>query len=159
MEAPIFALIEKHLYEKIMLYNDLLHCFRQESESLLNIDLDKLWQISKEKEEICANIRAARHEIMAAVGMQGDQKSFDLNRIMALIPRDGKAEFQKLYLRLIKLKSETEVYRKENMIFVNDDGTVMSKCKYCKKIFGLPVSLQWEKQEKCYQMKQHGIIF
>jgi len=120
MEAPIVALIEKNFYEKIMLYNDLLHCFRQESESLLNIDLDKLWGISKEKEEICANISTARHNVMAAVGMQGDQKSFDLNRIMDLIPRECKAEFQKLYLRLIKLKSEIEVLRKENMIFVNN---------------------------------------
>jgi hypothetical protein len=120
MEAPIVALIEKKFYEKIMLYNDLLHCFRQESESLINIDLDKLWVISKEKEEICANISTARHKIMTTVGMQGDQKSFDLNRIMELIPRECKAEFQKLYLRLIKLKSEIEILRKENMIFVND---------------------------------------
>jgi len=120
MEASMVALIEKNFYEKIMLYNDLLHCFRQESESLLNIDLDKLWRISKEKERICAKINTARQEITAALEVQEDQQAFDLNRIMELIPGECKAEFQKLYLRLIKLKSEIEVSRKDNMVFVND---------------------------------------
>jgi len=120
MEASNVRLIEKLFYKKIMLYNDLLHCFKAERESLISINLDKLWKISKEKEDICANINAARQEIIAAVDLQEDQESFELNRTMDLIPGESRAEFQKLYLRLIKLKSEIEVFRKENMAFVND---------------------------------------
>jgi len=37
-----------------------------------------------------------------------------------LLPGENKAEFQKLYLRLIKLKSEIEVFRKANISLVND---------------------------------------
>jgi hypothetical protein len=120
MEASDVRLIEKLFFKKIMLYDDLLYCFKAERESLISIDLDKLWKIAKEKENICNNINVARQEIMAAVDLQEDPEVFDLNRIMDIIPKEFKAEFQKLYLRLIKLKSEIEVMRKENMVFVDD---------------------------------------
>ena len=120
METPTVRLIEKLFYQKIMLYHDLLYCFKHERESLINLDLDKLWSISKEKEEICAKINAAKQEIVAALDLQENQKTFELNRTMDLIGVEYRAEFQKLYLRLIKLKSEIEVFRKENMAFVND---------------------------------------
>ena len=120
MEASNVRLIEKLFFKKIMLYDDLLYCFKTERESLISVDLDKLWKIAKEKESICSNINAARQEIMAAVDLQKDPKVFDLNRIMDLIPGEFKAEFQKLCLRLIKLKSEIEAMRKENMVFVDD---------------------------------------
>jgi len=120
METSNVRLIEKLFYQKIMLYHDLLYCFKHERESLINLDLDKLWSISKEKEEICAKINAAKQEIIAALDLQENQKTFELNRIMDLIPKESRAEFQKLYLRLIKLKSEIEAFRKENMAFVND---------------------------------------
>jgi len=120
MEASSVRLIEKLFFQKIMLYDDLLYCFKAERESLISISLDKLWELSRAKEDICANINAARQEIMAAFGFQEDPKVFDLNRIMELITREFKAEFQKLYLRLIKLKGEIEIMRKENMLFVDD---------------------------------------
>ncbi len=120
METPNVRLIEKLFYKKIMLYHDLLYCFKHERESLINLDLDKLWSISKEKEEICAKINTVKQEINAALDLQENQKTFELNRTMDLIPKESRAEFQKLYLRLIKLKSEIEAFRKENMAFVND---------------------------------------
>ncbi len=120
MEASDVRLIEELFFKKIMLYDDLLHCFKAERESLIGINLDKLWKISKEKETICANINTVRQKIMAAVDLQRDLNDFDLSRIMDLIPREFKAEFQKLYLRLIKLKSEIEIMRKENVVFVDD---------------------------------------
>ncbi len=120
MEENEVRLIGKLFYKKIMLYHDLLYCFKHERESLVNLDLDKLWSISKEKEEICAKINTAKQEIVAALDLRENQKIFELNRTMDLIPGESRAEFQKLYLRLIKLKSEIEVFRTENMAFVND---------------------------------------
>jgi hypothetical protein len=52
MEDTTTPVLEELLSGKILLYNDLLRCFMKERESLINIDLDKLWSISKEKEEI-----------------------------------------------------------------------------------------------------------
>jgi len=120
MEALNVRLIEKLFYKKIMLYHDLLYCFKHERDSLIDLDLDKLWSISKEKEDICAKINTTKQEIIGALDLQENQKTFELSRTMDLIPGESRAEFQKLYLRLIKLKGEIEVFRKENMVFVND---------------------------------------
>ena len=120
MEEPIASLIEKMFYRKIMLYNDLLNNFYKERESLININLDRLWRISTEKEEICTKIESVRVKILSAVNQNNDHKSFNLKQIIDLIPLIYRERFQKLYLRLIKLKGEIDVVRKENMIFIED---------------------------------------
>ena len=120
MEEMIIQSIEKLFYEKILLYNDLLHCFMNERESLINIDLDKLWRISVEKEEICAKIKSVRQEIISAIDSGTDQKYLDLNLTSGIIPEQNGAKFQKLNRTLIKLKSEIEVMRKENMTYINE---------------------------------------
>jgi hypothetical protein len=120
MEDHIIGSLERLLHEKIMLYNDLLHCFKEERESLIAIDLDKLWRISKEKEEICAKISGLRREIVSQCKPGEGQGAFNLNEILALIPDDKRAPFQKLHLTLVKLRIEIEVVRKENTLFVDD---------------------------------------
>ncbi len=120
MEENEVRLIEKLFYKKIMLYNDLLHCLKEERESLISINLDKLWKISKEKEDVCSEIASTRKEIISAVNSKEDLKSFNLNRIMEFIPGEFKAEFQKLYLRILKMKGEIEVLRIKNMTFIDD---------------------------------------
>ena len=127
MEDEVFRCVEKLFYKKIMLYNDLLHYLKEERESLISIDLDKLWRISKEKEQTCSDIESTRQEINAAVNSKEDQKSFNLNRIMKFIPLKFKAEFQKLYLRILKIKGEIEVLRIQNMNFIDDSLTFMDE--------------------------------
>ena len=127
MEASVIDLLEKLFYKKIMLYNDLLYCFKEERESLININLDKLWGLSKEKDEICLKIRSAREEMLSAVDQKDEQQSFSLNAIMDLIPGEYRANFHKLYLRILKLKSEVEILRQQNMIFIDDSLKFMDE--------------------------------
>ena len=74
MEEAVVRMIESLFYKKIMLYNDLLGSLNAERESLISIDLDNLWHISKEKDEICAQINTTRQEIVAAAFPQETQK-------------------------------------------------------------------------------------
>jgi hypothetical protein len=127
MEYEIIRLIEKLLFKKIMLYNDLLHCLKEERESLISIDLDKLWRISKEKEKTCADIESTKKEIIFALSLKEDQKAFNLNRIMEFIPEKSKTEFQNLYLRILKIKGEIEVLRIQNMTFIDDSLNFMDE--------------------------------
>ncbi len=121
MDDTIIHSLEKLFYKKIMLYNDLLHYFNKEKESLINIDLDKLWSISKEKEETCSEIKSIRQKILSLIANPGiDQNSFNFNHILDLIPRENRAKFHKLHRTLIKLKGEVELLRKENMSYIND---------------------------------------
>jgi predicted XRE-type DNA-binding protein len=120
MDDTIIQSLEKLFYNKIMLYNDLLDCFKKEREVLINLDLDKLWGIFKEKEQICSNIKSIRQEIISAINLNIDQKSFIPNQILELIPGENRAKFQKLSLTLKGLKAEIEALRKENTIFIDD---------------------------------------
>jgi hypothetical protein len=121
MDDTMMQSLEKLFYRKIMLYNDLLHYFKKERESLMNIDLDELWRISKEKEDICSEIKSTRQEILSTItDPKIDKTSFRLRQMLDLIPKENRAKFQELYRTLINLKSEVDVLRKENMAFIDD---------------------------------------
>jgi len=79
-----------------------------------------LWKIAKEKAEISSKINSIRQEITSTFNLEIDQKSFNLSRILGLIPRPDRAKFHELYRTLTTLKGEAEVLRKENMIFIDD---------------------------------------
>jgi hypothetical protein len=120
MDACTVDSIEKLFYKKIMLYNDLLHCFEDERKSLISIDLNRLWGLSKEKDEICAQIKSIRREMSVAVNLGNEQDAFNLNLVMDLIPGEYTDKFKKLYLRILKLKGEIEILRKQNILYIDD---------------------------------------
>ena len=120
MEAFTVDTIEKLFYKKIMLYNDLLHCFEEERRSLISIDLNKLWRLSKKKDEYCAQIKFIRREMSVAVNLDNEQDAFNLNLVMDLIPGKYTNKFKKLYLRILKLKGEIEILRKQNILYIDD---------------------------------------
>ncbi|MGA8179346.1 MAG: flagellar export chaperone FlgN, partial [Desulfobacterales bacterium] len=120
MDTLVVDRIETLFYKKIMLYNDLLYCFEAERKALIDIDINKLWELSKEKDEICEKVKSIRMAMMAAVHPAGDQESFHLNRIMDVVPRKQKDKFEKLYLRILKLKGEIELLRKQNILYIED---------------------------------------
>lgn len=120
MDERAIQLLERLLQRKIMLYHDLLECFEKERESLINVDLDELWCISKKKEELCARIQSIRQEIIACACSGKDRESFNLANVLDLIPRDKRATCHTLFLTLARIKSEIEVLRKENMVYIDD---------------------------------------
>jgi hypothetical protein len=127
MENDVIRLLETLFFKKIMLYNDLLHYFEEERESLISIDLDKLWKISKEKEKVCSEIASIRQEIMDAVGPKKDFNAFNLNQTMECIPGKFKNDFQNLYLRILKLKGEIDILRIQNMTVIDDSLSFMDE--------------------------------
>jgi hypothetical protein len=120
MDDHRVQLLEGLFHKKIILSNDLLHCLKKERESLINIDLDSLWSISKEKEDICSKIESIREEIFSALDPRVDQGFLASHQILGLLPEEHKATFRKLFHTLLKLEGEIEVIRKENMIFIDD---------------------------------------
>ena len=112
--------LEEIFYQKIMLYDDLLNCFKRERESLMNIDMENLWEISKEKEELGLRIKTMRQKIISILDLEANQKSFNAAYILDTIPDQKRPQFQRLHMAIIKLKDEIEVLRKENMNFIDD---------------------------------------
>ena len=108
------------LGQQIILYSDLVSCFQKERELLMNIDLDQLWAVSKEKEETCSKVKSIQEKITSSVILWLDRKPFHLNDVMDFIPVKMRPEFHKLYITLARLKKEVETLRQENIIFIND---------------------------------------
>jgi hypothetical protein len=127
MEAFTVDTIEKLFYKKIMLYNDLLYCFEEERKSLIAINIDKLWELSKVKDELCAQIKSIRGEISVAVNLENEPNAFNLGLIMDLIPEKHTDKFKKLYLRILKLKGEIEILRKQNILYIDDSLEFMDE--------------------------------
>jgi hypothetical protein len=127
MDTLIMDMIEKFFYKKIMLYNDLLHCFEAERKALIEININKLWELSKEKDEICEKIKSVRTAIMGSIQPADNQESFHLNRIMDAIPKNHREKFEKLYLRILKLKGEIEILRKQNILYIDDSLKFMDE--------------------------------
>ena len=120
MNENTVHLLEDLFQRKIMLYDDLLRCLEKERESLVTINMDALWTISREKEEICSKIESIRQEIVSVVDMDGQDSSLALSRILGLVPEEKAGTFQSFFLTLVKLKNEIELLRKANMAFIND---------------------------------------
>ena len=127
MDTLTMDMIEKFLYEKIMLYNDLLHCFEAERKALIGININKLWELSKEKDEICEKIKSIRMAILTSIHPAEDHESFHLNRLMEAIPKNHREKFEKLYLRILKLKGEIEILRKQNILYIDDSLEFMDE--------------------------------
>jgi hypothetical protein len=115
MEEAMVEFLEKSLYGKIFLYNDLLLCFKKEKEALINMDLDNLWNISKEKDELCSKIDSIRQKIFSAVHFEPDQQHLVPVLIMDLVPEKNRAKFHELYYTLQKLKNEIDAIRELNV--------------------------------------------
>ena len=115
MEETMVEFLEKSLYEKIFLYNDLLLCFKKEKEALANMDMDNLWNISKEKDELCLKIDSTRQKIFSAVHFGPDHQHHTPALIMNLVPEKNRAKFHELYYTLQKLKNEIDAMRELNM--------------------------------------------
>ncbi|MBU2621910.1 MAG: flagellar protein FlgN [Proteobacteria bacterium] len=131
MEETIVEFLEKSLYEKIFLYNDLLFCFKKEKDALANMDMDNLWNISKEKDELCSKIESIRQKMFSAAGSEADQQQFAPVMIMDLVPEKNRSKFHELYSTLRKLKNEIDVMRELNM------NTVDHSLKFLDEIISI----------------------
>jgi len=115
MEETTAEFLEKSLYEKIFLYNGVLLCFKKEKEALANMDMDNLWNISKEKDELCSKIDSIKQKIFSAVHFGPDQMHLTPALIMDIVPEKNRSKFHELYYTLRKLKNEIDAMRELNM--------------------------------------------
>jgi hypothetical protein len=119
MEETPIRIFEAFLYKEIMHMNDLLHCFRREREALANLDLDALWEISREKEETCSKMASDRRAAGLGTGRGADERQSFRSRIMASVPAADRAEIEKLLDTVVGLKGEAEAMRKENLSLID----------------------------------------
>jgi flagellar biosynthesis/type III secretory pathway chaperone len=115
--------LEDLFYEKLILYQELVECLKQERQFLIKTDMDALWEISDKKQSIVPRIERVREKMLATLsdasidhGM--DVSSFRLATVLSVIPYTDRGRFKKVYMSLVGLESETRQRSRENRLFV-----------------------------------------
>jgi flagellar biosynthesis/type III secretory pathway chaperone len=124
MQTAIQAL-KALFYDKILLYQDLLECLKEERKLLIRTDIDSLWEISDKKQAIVSRAEALRGKILTALSEAGIEhgsnvSSFDVTHIFSLIPPMQRQGFNKTYSSLVKLKNEIRRRCHENRLFIEE---------------------------------------
>ncbi len=122
MKTPIQTL-EDLFYEKLVLYQELVECLKEERQFLIDTDMDALWEICDKKQAIVLSIEKVRDKILAALSEASidhgmDVLSFRLATVLSVIPHTHRGRFKKVYMSLGSLKSETRQRSRENKVFV-----------------------------------------
>ncbi len=119
--------LEALFQHKIMLYYDLRECLQQEREFLIELDLNQLWEISRQKESLCQQLKSTRLAIMAALNRREGETFPHLGEILAILPNESRTRFQSMYQRLARLRGDVEAYRQENIHYVDDSLTFIDE--------------------------------
>ncbi len=133
MEDTMIEFLENGLHEEIILYNELLNCFNKEREALMLMDMDNLWNISREKNELGSKISFIEKKIFSAVRAELNKRHSDKYGITAdfskwselyslitdIVKENDRSNFNRLYSSLHKLKSEIDAMRKVNSDTIN----------------------------------------
>ncbi len=116
-------ILENLFYDKILLYQELVECLKEEREYLTEADMDILWEVSAKKQDIVLRIETIREKIIEMLsgvcidhGM--DLSSFSLSEALSFVPAQYRLQLRKLYLTLANLKEETRQRSLENKNFV-----------------------------------------
>lgn len=121
----VTAKIETLFQEKLLLYQDLLEVLKQEAACLGEVDVDRLWQFSKAKQDLAVRIDEIRHQILAVLtdasiehGM--DTSSFNVSKIMTLLSAPLYQTLRRFNMSLMTLKDEIQTLAAQNKRFVED---------------------------------------
>lgn len=122
MERTV-EVIGELLYKKIILYQDLVQVLRKEREHLAKADVDALWEVSAEKQELVVAVEAIRDQVLASLseisvdhGMKAS--TFSLSRVVSLVPYPHERALKKAHLTLLGLKAEVRQLSRENKAFI-----------------------------------------
>lgn len=120
MDDSTIQYLEKIIYKKILCYSELQRCFEKERQALIDLDIEALWEISKEKETLCTKIEQLRRELSSTLVGSEDGAFVSLREIIEIIPVDKRSQFRKLNHTLNRYKSEIDMIRKENKTHIED---------------------------------------
>lgn len=120
MEDKTIHVIEGLFQEKVFLYADLVECFRKERSYLTCMNVEALWGVSDEKNRLCSEIVALKAKIASFLDLDRGLEEADVRRLLESIPAREQGPLRNTLLRIMKLKREVEIMRKENQAFIDE---------------------------------------
>ncbi len=120
MKSSIFNMIQKVMACKITAYRDMLNCLLSEREALINVEVERLWDVSQKKEKLCRRIESLRKKLSKLIGKNGNGESININNIFPYLTREQGEKIRPYFLTLKRLKEEIKTIREENITVIND---------------------------------------
>lgn len=120
MKESCYKVFQKVMERKLIIYNELLSCFLEERKSLIDVDLEKLWEISRRKEKLCKKLESLKKKLSKLVNYNGNHKTLTINRLNKYLTAEQRKDIKPVFLRLIRLKQEINSLREENIVVIND---------------------------------------
>jgi len=113
------------LYEKILLYRELVETLMEERTYLAKADVDALWEVSAKKQEVVASVEERRAKILGVLSDMSIRhgmgiSSFSLSKLVLQIPSDHRSLIKKSHLTLIGLKAQTKQLSAENKVLIEE---------------------------------------
>lgn len=121
----IFTEIEELIFEKVMLFSDLVDILKQERQSVQEIDLDALWKFSSMKQEKATKIEAVRNRLLECLESLGiihdmNKNTFNISTVFALLPQESLKNLSGVNAKLILLRQEVHQFAAENKAHVKN---------------------------------------
>ena len=118
-------IIEQLLYDKILLYQELVESLKAEQGYLTRADVDALWEVSARKRGLVSAIESVRVKILRALSDISTEhgpeaSSFSLSAVMSQIAYAERSLLRKPYLTLVGLKTQTRELSAENKVFIEE---------------------------------------
>jgi len=122
--------IERMLHEKIFLYREMQGLLKEESQTLMDSDLDRLWQLSEKKQAQTARINQVRRQLLDAASTAGidhgmSAKSFKISGLMRQMPGDVARRLNSAVVTVNQLKDEIQHLARQNMEFIQQYLSVL----------------------------------
>lgn len=129
-------MIESLFREKIRIYAELLELLGRERKSVIEKDVDALWQFASRKKAAAKEIETMRYRILeqldtASVSHGMTLRSFDPAKVVSLLRPDRKSPLRRLAGELRLLKRQVRDSSKANNQYVNEYLSIL------KDIIGL----------------------
>jgi hypothetical protein len=118
--------IEQQMEKMKQLYQRLRDCFEKERNALIQVEIDSLWGISSEKDEVCNEINTVKNELTETAVMFCPEPS-DLNQLLTVLPKTCRSAFSESVRQIQVLKKEIDILRQQNMRFINESLQFMDQ--------------------------------
>lgn len=111
--------------EKILLFQEIADCLKSERDSLMQSDVEALWQFSDKKHDVSSKIEAIRNEILDKMTKEDIVHSmtattFNLAKVVSLLPDTLKKRLKKFQFTLDKIKPQVASIAQQNKQFVEE---------------------------------------
>ncbi len=116
----------KNLFQKkVFLYQDMVQYLKDEQKSLMEANVEILWDFSDKKHACASQIEETRGKILnllddTAIEHTMEVSTFNISEVVSLLPKEARNHIKKLEITVTTLKENARSLASQNKTFVEE---------------------------------------